>query len=217
MRRPEIRQVVVTALLLVAFAVVGVGLVAATQSLTAERIEKNEKRALMRKLTQIVPEARIDNDLTRDTIRIEAASRLGTDAPSTAYVGRRDGEPVAIIFTPVAPDGYNGNIHLLVGVNVDGSIAGVRVVKHRETPGLGDVIEARKSDWIRAFAGKSLDNPDEKGWAVKRDGGEFDQFTGATITPRAVVNAVHNTLLYFEANRQRLLAKAERAQESGDE
>jgi electron transport complex protein RnfG len=107
---------------------------------------------------------------------------------------------VAAIFNSVAPDGYNGKIHLLVGVYIDGRLAGVRVVKHAETPGLGDAVEIRKSPWIDDFAGKSLTNPIQERWRVKRDGGDFDQFTGATITPRAVVAAVRNTLLYYQQN-----------------
>jgi len=219
MRRPELRQIIVTALLLMGFSVVGVGLVSLTQTLTAERIAYNEKAALMRKLTQIVPEQAIDNDITRDTLTLEPASLLGTDEPSKAYIGRHDGEVQALIFSPVAPDGYSGDIRLLVGVYTDGTIAGVRVVKHRETPGLGDYIEARKSDWILGFEDRSLTNPDEDGWHVKRDGGVFDQFTGATITPRAVVKAVHNALLYFKANRDKLLERARQsaAEETADE
>ncbi len=104
------------------------------------------------------------------------------------------------MFNSIAPNGYSGRIHLLVGVYVDGSLAGVRVVKHAETPGLGDAVELRKSPWIKSFDGKSLNNPQTSGWAVKRDGGDFDQFTGATISPRAVVKAVHNTLLYYQQN-----------------
>ena len=116
------------------------------------------------------------------------------------YRARLRGEPVAAIFRSIAPDGYSGKIHLLVGVYIDGSLAGVRVVKHAETPGLGDAVEIRKSSWIEDFAGKSLTNPSQDRWRVKRDGGDFDQFTGATITPRAVVAAVRNTLLYYQQN-----------------
>ena len=100
----------------------------------------------------------------------------------------------------VAPDGYNGSIRLLVAINLDSTLAGVRVVQHRETPGLGDAIDAQRSDWILGFDGKSLTTPPRKDWKVKRDGGDFDQFTGATITPRAVVKAVKKALLYFQAN-----------------
>ena len=121
-------------------------------------------------------------------------------APARAELFDRNGEPVAAIFNSIAPDGYSGRIHMLIGVYADGRIAGVRVVKHAETPGLGDGIEIRKSDWVTGFDGKSLDNPQDAGWRVKRDGGEFDQFTGATITPRAVVAAVQRTLLYYRQN-----------------
>lgn len=115
-----------------------------------------------------------------------------------------------MVLSPVAPDGYNGAIKLLVAVRTDGSLAGVRVVSHRETPGLGDPIDTDKSDWIFAFDGRSLDNPSEARWKVKRDGGDFDQFTGATITPRAVVKAVYQTLIFFERHKDRLFE-----QESG--
>ena len=113
-----------------------------------------------------------------------------------------------------AVDGYNGNITLLAGINRDGSLRGVRVVSHKETPGLGDAIEAEKSDWIRAFSGRSLRDPAAEQWTVQRDGGEFDQFTGATITPRAVVNAVRMALEYYEANRGRLFDSAPDSDES---
>ena len=113
------------------------------------------------------------------------------------------------IFNAIAPDGYNGRIHLLVGVYVDGRIAGVRVVKHAETPGLGDAIEVRKSSWILGFDGKSLDRPEPTRWAVRRDGGEFDQLTGATITRRAVVAAVRNTLLYYRQNAAMIFRRQE--------
>jgi len=114
------------------------------------------------------------------------------------------GWPVAAVFAPVAPDGYNGNIRLLVAVRLDGTLAGVRVLAHRETPGLGDNIEAERSDWILGFSGKSLQDPKADSWKVQRDGGVFDQFTGATITPRAVVKAVKNTLLYYQEHGQKL-------------
>jgi electron transport complex protein RnfG len=113
---------------------------------------------------------------------------------------------VALVIAAVAPDGYSGSIRLLVGINRDGSLAGVRTLAHRETPGLGDRIEAQRDDWILGFAGKSLDRPALQAWRVKRDGGVFDQFTGATITPRAVVRAVKNSLIYYRDNREALFA-----------
>ena len=113
---------------------------------------------------------------------------------------------ITVILTPVAPDGYSGEIRLLVGIRYDGSLSGVRVLEHHETPGLGDAIEEGRSDWITRFTGLSLSNPAAPGWTVKRDGGHFDQFTGATITPRAVVKAVHRCLIYFAQNRAYLFA-----------
>ncbi|HCE41269.1 MAG TPA: electron transport complex subunit RsxG, partial [Alcanivorax sp.] len=120
---------------------------------------------------------------------------------------RRDGAPGGAVLEATAPDGYGGAINLIVGVDMDGRVLGVRAVPpHNETPGLGDKIERRKSDWILSFNGKSLDNPAPDGWAVKKDGGRFDSFTGATITPRAVVTAVHRALRYFNAHRDDLFA-----------
>ncbi|HEX6928013.1 MAG TPA: RnfABCDGE type electron transport complex subunit G, partial [Gammaproteobacteria bacterium] len=129
---------------------------------------------------------------------------LGTPVPVTVYRAYKDGEPVAALFTSVAPDGYSGPIYLLVGIHADGRIAGVRVLGHKETPGLGDPIEIERSDWITGFDGRSLGDPPPQQWDVERYGGVFDQFTGATITPRAVVRAVRNTLLYFERHREEI-------------
>ena len=135
---------------------------------------------------------------------------LGARQPMPAYVAMKNGQPSAVILQAIAPDGYSGAIQLLVGVQADGRVAGVRVVAHRETPGLGDKIELAKSPWIRSFENRSLSDPEASGWAVKKDRGEFDQFAGATITPRAVVGAVHRALQYFAAHKQELLA-ADRA------
>lgn len=194
------RQILISGAFLWLFAVAGTTLVAITEFGTADAIVENERQQLLRNLYALLPAQRLDNDIASDTLHLPAAALLGTEKSSTAYRARLQGAPVAVIFNSVAPNGYNGRIHLLVGVYVDGSLAGVRVVKHAETPGLGDGIEVRKSPWIRSFDGKSLDNPDAAGWRVRRDGGEFDQLTGATITPRAIVAAVRNTLLYYRQN-----------------
>jgi electron transport complex protein RnfG len=194
------RQVLLSGLFLWLFAVAGTTLVAFTEYSTSAAIVENERQTLLRNLYALLPRDRLDNDIATDTLLLPASTLLGTDEHSTVYRARLLGEPVAAIFNSIAPDGYNGKIHLLVGIYVDGSLAGVRVVKHAETPGLGDAIEIRKSPWIDGFAGKSLINPGQNRWRVKRDGGNFDQFTGATITPRAVVTAVRNTLLYYQQN-----------------
>ena len=194
------RQILLSGVFLSLFAVVGTTLVALTEYSTSAAIAENERQVLLRNLYALLPRDRLDNDIATDTLELPASALLGTDDASTVYRARLAGEPVAAIFNSVAPDGYNGKIHLLVGVYIDGRLAGVRVVKHAETPGLGDAVEIRKSPWINDFAGKSLANPTPEHWRVKRDGGDFDQFTGATITPRAVVAAVRNTLLYYQQN-----------------
>jgi len=201
------RQILISGVFLWLFAVAGTTLVALTEYSTSAAIAANERRVLLRNLYALLPRDKLDNDLAADTIEIPPSPLLGTDSVTLAYRARRNGEPVAVVFNSVAPNGYNGRIHLLVGIYVDGSLAGVRVVKHSETPGLGDAVEIRKSPWIRGFDGKSLHDPGAAGWAVKRDGGEFDQFTGATITPRAVVEAVHNTLLYYQHNADMIFAQ----------
>lgn len=199
------KQVATTALLLMLFATIGAALVGFSYDSTYEIIKENERRTLLKQLNYIVPASDYDNDLLSDTLELAADKNLGSTEPSTAYRAKKQGKNVAVVFSVIAPNGYNGSIHLLVGIYSDGNLAGVRVVKHRETPGLGDAIEAKRSDWILEFTGKSLSNPNSRQWKVKRDGGEFDQFTGATITPRAVVKAVHSALLYFETNKKTLL------------
>lgn len=201
------RDMLITASLLMVFAVAGAALVGLTFKQTKDDIEYNEKLTLLKKLNTIIPKESYDNDLLLDTITIEANALLGTSEDTLAYRARKGSEDVAVVLSSVAPNGYNGSISMLVGINVDGTLAGVRVVKHRETPGLGDAVSVTHSDWILGFDNKSLSNPDEEGWKVKRDGGVFDQFTGATITPRAVVKAVHNTLLYFDAYQASLFNK----------
>jgi len=200
------KNIIGATVLLALFAVVGTGLVAFTQERTAQRIADNEREALLRSLNEVIPKASYDNDIFHDTVDVTAPKLLGVKDAVTVYRARKDGKPVAAALTVVAPDGYNGDIKLLVGIHYDGTLSGVRAIAESETPGLGDNIETDRSDWILNFTGKSLSNPDEKGWAVKKDGGSFDQFTGATITPRAVVKAVHRALLYFKDHRDALFA-----------
>jgi Na+-translocating ferredoxin:NAD+ oxidoreductase subunit G len=190
--------IAIAGLVLAAFAVVGVTLVAVTHAATADRIAANDRMTMYKKLEAIVPPGSIGNDPIADRIEVQAQDLLGS--PSTnVYRVRKDGAAVALVLNPVVPDGYAGPIKLLVAVMKDGSLGGVRVVSHHETPGLGDRIEEQRTDWVLGFTGKSLDNPSEDKWKVKRDGGVYDQFTGATITPRSVVKAVANTLRFVKA------------------
>lgn len=201
------KHVLRTGVLLGLFAVVGVGIVAYTFDHARVRIAQNERVALLAKLGVLVPPAQYDNDMLTDSVEVVSKTLLGTAKPVTVYRARRRGQPVAAVFTPVvAPDGYSGPIKLLIAIRADGSLAGVRVIAHRETPGLGDPIEETRSNWILNFTGRSLSNPGATGWKVRKDGGIFDQFTGATITPRAVVKAVYNTLTYFAAHKDELFA-----------
>lgn len=197
--------IVLAAVVLSAFSVTGVALVAVTHQLMDGRIAENQRVAMQTKLESIIPDGRFDNDPLEDTVQVSARDLLGADS-TRVYRVRKAGEPTAVILDPVVPDGYAGPIQLLVSVLRDGTIGGVRVLFHHETPGLGDKIEERKSDWVLSFDGKSLSDPTPERWAVKRDGGEFDQFTGATITPRAIVQAVKNTLIYVQQQGDTLFA-----------
>lgn len=191
------------------FAVVTAGVIAVAQTTTAERIKDNIRAAEARALNEIIPADAYDNALLNDTLILNEYFNTQLLGPisddARVYRARQGNEPVAVLLPVVAPDGYTTHIDMVVGIHPDGSVAGVRVVAHRETPGLGDKIERRKSDWIETFEGRSLTSPDAEGWAVKKDGGDFDQFTGATITPRAVVAAVHRALQFFVANQDKLL------------
>lgn len=216
MMQALVRHMTVTALVLGLFALVGTLLVSTTDLVTHERIVENERAALLRTLNTLLPGEAYDNDLASDRIEVMSRELLGTGKPLPVYRARKGGRPVAVILTALAPDGYGGAIRLLVAVRHDGTLYGVRVLQHHETPGLGDAIEADRSDWIHEFDGRSLHDPDELGWNVVKDGGIFDQFTGATISPRAVVKAVHHALIYFDRNRDRLFALPPVHEEAGE-
>lgn len=190
-------------ILLFLFALLTAGILAVTYEGTKETIVAAERRAAEKALFDIIPAERIDNDLLLDTIAIPELSwaELGLKNGGNIHVARRHQEVIAVIIPTVAADGYSGDIRMIAGVNSDGSVAGVRVLKHIETPGLGDKVDIKKSNWIKSFDNKSLVQPKRDDWKVKKDGGEFDQFTGATITPRAVVQQVRKVLEYVERNQ----------------
>jgi electron transport complex protein RnfG len=202
-----VQHMLTTAVLLALFAVAGTGLVAYTYEQTKPRIEQAERRALLNSLHSVVDPQTHNNKLFDDRIYVTSKQYLGSSQPLPVFRARKNGEPVAAIITAIAPDGYNGDIKLLIGIKYDGTLSGVRVIAHRETPGLGDGIEVRRNDWILTFNGLSLDNPEPSEWKVKRDGGYFDQLTGATITPRAVVKAVFKALEYYQQNRDMLFSR----------
>ncbi len=191
---------------LTAFAFISSLIVAVTNESTKQQIATNERETLLRSLNILIPHDLYDNDIYNDTAALYSPKLLGSKKPVTVYRARKNQVPVAAIINSIAPDGYNGEIRLLVAILANGTLAGVRVVGHQETPGLGDAIDARRSDWIKTFNERSLSNPLPEKWRVKKDGGTFDQFTGATITPRAIVKAVFNTLKYYAVHREELFS-----------
>lgn len=217
-REAMTRAITKNSLLLALFALaVAAGLAGtelATREMRAESLRKVQSMALQ----EVIPEERHDNVLLDDTLPTHDTQYLQLKESRNIHVARKNGEVVALILPTRAPDGYGGAIDSIVGINIDGSIAGVRVISHQETPGLGDKVELKKSDWVLDFNGKSLARPEPEQWRVKKDKGVFDQFTGATITPRAVVKSVYNALLFFENNKAALLeqARASARQHSSD-
>lgn len=197
-------------LLLGGFALLTTLLIAMTHSATEEAIEHNIAQAQQKALLEILPEKDHNNDLLKEAKAVPDPEILGLRHEKAYFTARYDEQVRSIILPVTTRQGYSGDIDLIVGIHRDGSIAGVRVLSHRETPGLGDAIDLKKSPWILSFNGKSLNNPSEKGWNVKKDGGKFDQFTGATITPRAVTRAVKKALDYAEANHDVLFTQPSR-------
>ncbi len=187
------------ALVLGGFSLVATLLLAGAHMLTREPIERSELEDLRQSLEQVIPATTHDNNPAVDITRLELDGKV-----IKVYRARKAGHVTGVAFE-TSRKGYSGDIHILLGIDEHGRLMGVRVLKHTETPGLGDKIEAARSDWIKRFAGLSLGNPPDAEWAVKKDGGPFDQFAGATITPRAVVNGIRDGLRLFAAHRTSML------------
>lgn len=202
----------VTLLLVGAVATAAATLVTASWEFSRDRITANERAKLLANLSSVLDPALLERDLDPVRVTVSDSGLSGTESATDVFLPMDGLTPLAAVFASIAPDGYNAPISLLIGINYsDGRITGVRVINHRETPGLGDLIEVQKSDWILQFDGTDINNPNASGWAVRKDEGEFDAITGATVTPRAVVRAVRNTLVYFEANRSQLTRQARAA------
>lgn len=191
-------------LLLAGFALLAGALLVVADINTRDVIELRRQEDLKASLAQVIPENLYDNDLVQSTVIVPADSAMGF-GETLIYQARQKGKVTAAAFRLTAPDGYSGNIDLIVGIDSNGEILGVRVLTHAETPGLGDKIEIDKSDWILSFNGRSIKNLTVEQWAVKKDGGAFDQFSGATITPRAVVNTIYRGLLFFDKHRSEIV------------
>jgi len=202
----SLRNALRTGMILLAFALVATALLVFTFARTEPTIERSRQAEKLSLLTQVLPPALYDNDLLASQQALPPHELLGTRQPAAMWIARRGETITAVVLEAIAPDGYGGSIHLVVGIDVDGSVTGVRVTAHRETPGLGDYIVRSKSPWIEQFVGKSLTSPEAKHWRVAKDGGQFDARAGATITPRAVVKAVRGALDYFARHRAALAA-----------
>ncbi|WP_369311092.1 electron transport complex subunit RsxG [Providencia rettgeri] len=191
--------------ILAIFAAGTTALSAVVYTLTKDIIAEQAAIVQKKLLDQVIPNTLYDNDLTKECYLVTNEAILGNKQPRRLYIARKNGNPVAAALETTALDGYSGAIHLLVGADFNGTVLGVRVTEHHETPGLGDKIETRISDWITHLSGKKIESPNDPKWAVKKDGGEFDQFTGATITPRAVVNATKRTAIFMQTVPQQLV------------
>ena len=191
--------------ILAGFALLASVLLGVTNCSTEGTIQQRLDEDLKKSLEEVVPVTLYDNDMLQDTVMIPSTEfNIGANE-TTVYLAKKSGKITAVCFKFIAPDGYSGAINMIMGVDREGNILGVRVLNHKETPGLGDKIEVAKSDWILSFAGRSLDNLTPAQWAVKKDGGVFDQFAGATITPRKTVQATYRGLQLFKARQAQLI------------
>lgn len=195
---------------LAAIAAVCTGLVAITYHLTADRIAANDKALLDQSLKPALSDIFFDSDVSESRLVLSPPHELPGNEEALIYRIYAKGEPVAALFVVTARDGFSGPIRILLGVDMQGTVTGIRILKHKETPGLGDKIESRRSDWVTQFPGRSIGNPQLTEWALRRDGGQFDALTGASVTPRAVLKAMRDTLIYFEANREQIFAELAR-------
>ncbi|WP_217533798.1 electron transport complex subunit RsxG [Vibrio metschnikovii] len=191
-------------LILAIFACASTGVVALTQYLTANQIKAQETAQLLSVLNQVIPPEWHDNQLSA-ACTLVSDPLLGSSQAMPVYLATLNGEHTALAIEAIAPDGYSGAIKIIVGIDQQGNILGTRVLSHQETPGLGDKIDLRISDWILSFTGRQVNDDNQRQWQVRKDGGQFDQFTGATITPRAVVKAVKQTVEYVNSHREQIV------------
>ena len=215
-QRQPAPSVLQNGLILGAVAAICTALVALTFSLTSDRIAANERAYLEESLVPVLSGQTFNNDLSASAYVVSAPHDLPGRENAVIYRARAGDTPVAVLFVVTAPNGFTGPIKLLIGIDADGVVTGVRALEHKETPGIGDRIDESRSDWIYRFSGTSLDAPERTAWTIRRDGGEFDQITGASVTSRAVVNAVNQTLLYFEANREMIFSAAADAEKKNE-
>ncbi len=205
-----------TAAILFVFVIIFTALLSAAYLWTKPAIEASATEEKMKLIDEVLPRRDYDNALLDDTLDLPATPELGLSEASTLYRARLAGQPLALVFEAVAPDGYSGKIRLVLAIRANGQVSGVRVIQHKETPGLGDYIEVRKDKnkarpWITQFQSMSLAEVTDKDWKVKKDGGRIDYYAGATVTPRAVSKAVFKATKWAEANRNQLFSSGEPA------
>ena len=208
MQETIFKHAIKTAITLVAFAFVGTAMLAYVFDITRAPIEASEKEARLALFKEILPESTYDNDLLKDTVEITPNEQLGNRQPTIANIAKLNNKTAGVILEAIAHDGYSGDIKLLIAIRADGTISGVRVLAHKETPGLGDYIDIARGNWIKLFNDESVNKTAATQWQVKKDGGKFDYMVGATITPRAVVKAVFKALQFYDANKTILFAVA---------
>ncbi|WP_413692516.1 electron transport complex subunit RsxG [Psychromonas sp. KJ10-2] len=196
------------ALLLGIFAVLCTGAIALVNVLTQPVIQQQEQIALQNNINELIKPDRYDNNIIESCFTVVDSELLGDSTPKQVFIATQYNQPVAALIQSSTFKGYSGEIKLLVGIYADGTVAGVRINSHTETPGLGDKIQTNKSDWIYSFDGTDYQADQDDKWEVKKNGGSFDAFTGATITPRAVVFAVKNALMYFNQHKSTLFNTA---------
>jgi electron transport complex protein RnfG len=206
MQETIFKHTIKTAITLVAFAFVGTAMLAYVFDITRAPIEASEKEARLALFKQILPESTYNNDLLKETVAIEPNEYLGNRLPAVANIAKLNNKTAGVILEAIAHDGYSGDIKLLIAIRADGSVGGVRVLAHKETPGLGDYIDIARGNWIKLFDDESVNKTPPVQWQVKKDGGKFDYMVGATITPRAVVKAVFKALQFYDLNKQTLFA-----------
>jgi electron transport complex protein RnfG len=203
------KTVIRTGLTLAMIAAVCTALVAATYQVTRERIAANEKALLEQSLQPALAGVFFDSGVSESRLVLAPPHDLPGNDAAVIYRVFAAEQPVAALFAVTARNGFSGPIRILLGIEYDGTVTGVRILQHRETPGLGDKIDSTRSEWVFQFNGRSMGEPHITGWAIKSDGGEFDQLTGASITPRAVIKAIRDTLIYFDVHRDEIfLAEA---------
>ena len=206
MFKDHLKKISSTAAAMIIFSLLASTALSISYFVTKTPIEESDARAKRIFLNQVIPSNLYDNNLVKDTISVEPNPLIGNKKNIDIYRAKKNNQVIAVIIETIAPDGYSGEIKTLVGIDQEDKILGVRVITHKETPGLGDYIEIEKSQWIKNFDLKSLDKMTEKEWAVRKDGGDFDYVSGATITPRAVIKSTYKSLLYAKENKKRLFA-----------